>query len=162
MRSAWCYGDPGVAVALYSAARELADPDMARAALALARRSAALAPEVAIVEDTCVCHGSAGLGHLYNRLFQATGDEILREASLHWFRLALDSRRKGRGAAGFLFLGPKLSPGTRLRACADRSFLNGTIGVAHALVSACSDKPPVWDRILLLDLSRLKALPVVR
>ena len=153
-RAAWCYGDPGVAIALFHAAGELHDRETAREALTIARRSMALSPRDAGVEDACICHGSAGLGHLSNRLFQWTGDETFRESAIRWLTHALRGRRIGRGAAGFLFFSKR---GAK-RAEADRSLLNGTMGVAGALLSACANVAPVWDRPLLLDFPQLKVL----
>src|SRR5262249_41491357 len=39
-RLAWCYGDPGIAVALLSAARLVAEPEWEHAALVIARQAA--------------------------------------------------------------------------------------------------------------------------
>ena len=43
-RSAWCYGDPGVAVALLLAARDVDEPGWELAATELALRAAAAQP----------------------------------------------------------------------------------------------------------------------
>jgi lantibiotic modifying enzyme len=150
-RSGWCYGDPGVAVALFAAARELGSRDIAEQALAIARRAAVLSVDAAGVEDAGLCHGSAGLAHIYNRLYQASGDDVLRDASVVWFRRAMESRNPGRGAAGFLFMGrPNYSMTEAMRLWPDRSLVNGTVGVGLALVSAVASAPPAWDRLLLL------------
>jgi lantibiotic modifying enzyme len=153
-RSAWCYGDAGVCVALFSAARALGDRAIAEQALTIARRSAALSPEQAGIQDACVCHGTAGLAHIYNRLYQATGDDELRDAAVAWFRRTLDSRTSKRGAGGFLFYGAPPRSRRRPGRWPDRSLLTGSMGVGLALVSACADAAPRWDRVLLLDIAR--------
>src|SRR6516162_7349572 len=68
-RLAWCYGDPGVAAALLGAARCVAEPAWESAALAIARRATERPPSEAGVQDAGLCHGAAGLAHLFNRMF---------------------------------------------------------------------------------------------
>src|SRR5262249_12379647 len=85
-RLAWCYGDPGVAAAVLLAARCVGELAWEREALAVALRAAARPPDQAGVQDAGLCHGAAGLGHLFNRLYQATGEPRLAEAACFWFR----------------------------------------------------------------------------
>ena len=58
-RSAWCYGDPGVATALLLAARDADEPAWAAAATGLAVRAASRPPDQTGVVDAGLCHGSA-------------------------------------------------------------------------------------------------------
>lgn len=148
-RAAWCYGDPGIAATLLVAARAAGRGDWEREALAIGRGAAYRPAETAGVRDACLCHGAGGLGHLFNRLWQATGDPILRDAAVAWFEDAMARRRPGSGVGGFLNWGP----GTDGEMCwnADPSFLTGASGVALALLAAIGDVPPSWDRILLLS-----------
>jgi hypothetical protein len=153
VRAAWCAGDPGIATALYAAAQASGNRSLAREAVAIARDSAVLAQEAAKTIDACLCHGSAGLAHIFNRLYQASGDEALRDAAVWWFRAAIASRKSQRGVAGFAFFGRATTEGAiRTIPGADRTFLNGSTGVGLALVSACATRRPLWDAILLLDL----------
>src|SRR6185295_8083850 len=62
-RLAWCYGDPGVAAALMTAARHAGERAWESAALDIARESAARPDEESGVFDVPFCHGAAGLGH---------------------------------------------------------------------------------------------------
>jgi hypothetical protein len=153
-RAAWCYGDPGVSIAVFSAARALGDRKAAAEALDIARKVAGLSLKQSGTRDACLCHGSAGMAQIFNRLYQATGDEAMREAASAWLVRALESRRAPGGAAGFLFWGSP-QPASDLPGdfWADRTLLTGSLGVGLALASACSEAPPVWDRMLLLDVS---------
>jgi lantibiotic biosynthesis protein len=119
-RTAWCYGDPGIAAALWRVSPELAR-ETALAAAARAECS---------VGDAGLCHGAAGLAHLYNRFYQATGEALLRDAACDWFArtLAMQHARRGHG------------------------LLEGTIGIGLALLAAISGIEPGWDRMLLCDL----------
>ncbi|MCG8456505.1 MAG: hypothetical protein MI919_09500, partial [Holophagales bacterium] len=100
-RSAWCYGDPGVAATLLVAARAVGEPEWEREALALARWAARRPEETAEVRDGCLCHGGGGLAHMFNRLYQATGDEVFRDTALGWYRSVLAGREPGQGVGGF-------------------------------------------------------------
>lgn len=117
---AWCYGDPGVAAALLVAGRR---EEAIALALAAGDRSRT---DVKVVEAG-LCHGAAGLGHLFNRLHQATGDDRLAAAARHWLDRALDLPVREAG------------------------FLEGAAGLGLALLAAATDVEPAWDRILLLS-----------
>ena len=89
-RSAWCYGDPGVAMALLLAARDVGDLAWATAATDLALRAAARPAEQTGVTDAGLCHGSAGLAHLFNRLYQLTAEQALADAARFWVERTLE------------------------------------------------------------------------
>jgi lantibiotic modifying enzyme len=149
-RLAWCYGDPGVAAALLLAGRSVGESFWERAALAVARRAAERPPEEAEVVDAGLCHGAAGLGHLFNRLFQATGEPRLREAAQFWFQRTLEMRQPDRGIAGFAAWrgGREHSPGW----IEDPGLLTGAAGIALALLAAVTPIEPAWDRVLLVSI----------
>jgi len=150
-RTAWCYGDPGIAVALWSAAARTGADAAAWRELALT--AAARPLELCGVVDTPLCHGAAGLAHLYNRCFQASGDERFRQAARGWFEHTLAMRRPGEGVAGFTSRRAR-DPATDLTPVhtAAPDFLDGAIGVALALLAAVGGDEPGWDRLLLCDL----------
>jgi lantibiotic modifying enzyme len=135
-RLAWCYGDPGVAAVLLLAARSFGRDDWEREALAAARLAARRRTGGIEVVDAGLCHGAAGLGHIFHRLFRATGDETLREAALFWLGRALEMRRPGHGLGGF---------------GDDPGFLTGAAGIGLALLAALTPVEPEWDRLLLLS-----------
>ncbi len=155
-RVAWCYGDPGVAAALLAAARNAGNAAWEAEALAIARRATKRPIEESRVVDASICHGAAGLGHLFNRMHQATGDPLLGETARGWFRHALDLRRPGEGVGGFLSWAsedptePKWAP--------TPGFLVGGAGVALALLAAVTPREPAWDRALAISVP-LEPLP---
>jgi class I lanthipeptide synthase len=151
-RAAWCYGDPGIAAALWVAARAAGEPAWEAEALHLARVAARRPPETAGVRDACLCHGAAGLGHLYNRLYQATGAPELLAAARTWMGRALDLQEPGRGVGGFVTWGPDATGAMGWRD--DPSLLTGAAGVALALLAATTACEPAWDRFLLLSPAR--------
>jgi len=146
-RPAWCYGDLGVSAALLAAAQ--VDPRWHEEALMLARSCAQRAPHAA-VRDTALCHGTAGIVHVLNRMFQATGDDVLGDDARRWLELTLEMRTD-HAYAGF----PAFD-GVRLAWRSDSTLLGGAIGVALALHAIASEVEPAWDRLLLLDLASRK------
>jgi hypothetical protein len=146
-RCAWCYGDPGVAVALLRAARATGDAGLAAKAVALAVDSAQRPFRDTGVMDAGICHGASGLAHIYNRMYQASGDERLREAAGSWYERTLDLRCRGRGVAGFGAYRPHSSrPDPWVT---DPGLLTGAAGIALALLAAVSTVEPEWDRPLM-------------
>ena len=146
-RSAWCYGDPGIAALLWRASHVLGQPELGRQAIGLALRDAERPEGEQGVVDTTFCHGAAGLGHLYNRLYQATGEERLAEVARRWFAWTLERQRPGGELGGFFSWWPRQGHWH-----AERGLLNGSAGVGLALLAAVSSVEPCWDRAMMLDL----------
>jgi hypothetical protein len=148
-RIAWCYGDPGIAVTLLGAARSVGNRAWEEKALAIARRAAQRSLETSGVLDAGLCHGAAGVAHLFNRMFQLTGDDLLGEAARTWFARTLAMRRPGIGLAGYRTFEPER---TGAQWVDDPSVFTGVAGIALALLAAVSPVDPVWDRLLLASL----------
>jgi hypothetical protein len=137
-----------VAVALFKAGRAAGAPSWVGVGVALARAAARRRdPETTEVRDATLCHGAAGLAHLFNRLYQATGDPRLREAALHWAERTLEMRRPDEGVGGFRAWRAG-SPEGR----SDPGFLTGAAGIGLALLAAATPVEPAWDRVLLASL----------
>jgi hypothetical protein len=150
-RCAWCYGDPGVAAALWMAARGAAEPAWARAAVALACRAAERPEAETKVVDAGFCHGTAGLAHLYNRLYQATGEPRLGRAAVHWLERTLEWCRLAEGDGSSWVAGsadPRQGPWTGIE------LVHGAAGIALVLLAAATPVDPVWDRMFLLSAPR--------
>ena len=155
-RVAWCYGELGVSVALLAAARALNDDAVEEAALASARHCAERRHSTG-VKDAGLCHGAAGNAHLFNRLYQATRDPVLRDAAVFWFERALSMRVAGTGVAGYtMWTGGPDAESTKDPWTPVVSFLTGASGVALAFLGAIAPVAPDWDRLLL---SRLPPIP---
>lgn len=143
-RVAWCYGDLGSAAALLAAARCVNDANWEREAVRLARRVAERSFDQSGVKDCALCHGAAGAGHLFNRMFQASGESWLKDAALGWFQRTLEMRRPEGGIAGFAAF--------RLDHWSNEvGILEGAAGIALALLAAVTPNEPAWDRMLLIS-----------
>lgn len=149
-REAWCYGGLGLSVALLNAARIVGDLPSEELALDVARLEAARPIEHSGVNDMCLCHGGAGNAHLYNRLYQATGEDVFLDAARKWLHVTLNASRPRSGVGGYLFWTPNESGiGTSLTP--EPTFLSGSAGVGLALLAASTTCNPSWDRLLLAD-----------
>lgn len=146
---AWCYGDPGIAATLLLAARGAREPAWRRAAVRIGLRAAARSRAASGVIDTGMCHGTAGVAHVFHRLYLGTGQKRFGEASRVWFSHTLAKRKVGRGFAGFRAHLPDDTGSLRWRT--DPSFLTGAAGIALALAAAITDDEPHWDRVLLIS-----------
>jgi len=147
-RHAWCYGDLGIAIATFGVARRLGSST--EPALGLARHTIAIPFEHSQVVDAGLCHGAAGLAHLYNRLFQATGEAELRDAARTWFAHVFRLRGRPEGVTGFAeYL---LWPGDPQVWRPTTAILTGAMGIALSLLAAIRPDEPNWDRMLMCDL----------
>lgn len=146
-RLAWCYGDMGISVALWHASQALARKDWEQEAIdtilhASKRRGLV---ENGVV-DAGLCHGTAGIAHIFNRMYGYTGLEELKEASNYWFAETLKMARFEDGLAGF-----KAWQGNERGWVNEPGLLEGIAGIGLALISAVSDIEPAWDECLLLS-----------
>ncbi len=149
-RLAWCCGDAGIASALLLASSGTGRDDWRTAALAVARRAAERTFETSGVHDAMLCHGAAGVAHLFNRMFQATGESWLAQASRRWFAQVFRMQRPGSGIAGYQrHADGRAGSGHGWQT--DPGLLTGTAGLALALLAAATEIEPEWDRALLLS-----------
>jgi len=144
-RIGWCYGDLGISASLLAASMSFGDQASATAALEVARHVAARGiGGGSLVDDAFLCHGASGNGHLFNRLWQSSGDDVFRHASRCWFREVANLRRPGRGVAGF-------EPRVARVDVGPFGFLQGAAGIGLALCAAVSTSPPAWDEVLMIS-----------
>lgn len=150
-RLAWCYGDPGIAATLLAGQRLLGQEDTR--VLDLAKQAAACRREDSGVVDCGLCHGAAGLVHIFNRLYQSTRLDLFRQAALNWLDITLEMRdpELGAGAGGFWSRESRF-PSMETECVALPNFLTGSAGVALALLATTSDLEPGWDRALMMSL----------
>lgn len=149
-RLAWCYGDPGVAAALSLAARAQNEPAWEQAVREIALNAVRLPTAAAHVADSQFCHGAVGLGHVYWRLAEATGEPSVRDAARRWTRAALTMRRVGGRLGGFSAYLPAHGEAPARRIAA-RGLIDGAAGVGLALIAAATGTEPSWDRVFLLS-----------
>jgi lantibiotic modifying enzyme len=146
---AWCSGGAGLSAALLAASRAGRRDDWELAARRLAVAMAERRPGDTRSFDPALCHGTAGLSHLFYRLYQATGHPAVLAAARHWLEHTLAARRPGEGIGGYLCLG-RQEDGRR-GWIVNPGFLDGAAGTGLALLAAATPVAPAWDRLLLLS-----------
>ncbi len=156
-RLAWCYGDAGVAAALWGAAESLDEPRMRRAAIDVGRRAASRDPASAWVQDGCLCHGAAGLALIFDRLFKATGEEVFRDAAVAWYRRLLGQRSESGVLGGFGSWTSLSGEEGGFRREERPGLLTGAAGIGLALLAAISSDAPDWDQALLISPERTRS-----
>ncbi len=146
-RLAWCYGDLGISVALWHASQALGRKDWEKEAIeTLLHASKRRGLVENGVVDAGLCHGTAGIAHIFNRMYGYTSLEELKQASDYWFAETLKMARFEEGMAGF-----KAWQGEVRGWVNEPGLLEGVAGIGLALISAISDIEPAWDECLLLS-----------
>lgn|GEM_PF-2283054 len=134
VRSAWCYGDPGVGFSLIQAGTAFQKIHWLEAGLRIARRGLARGFRASQIISAYPCHGSIGLAHLSARLYQQTGDGFFAEQAERWYDRSVplyrDRDPAAYGAPGLLW---------------------HPLGYFHCAVAACLPESPDWDSMLLMS-----------
>lgn len=149
-RLTWCYGDPGLLAVLLQIARRTGRRDWRQFAHSLLDQCLAWPAEQSGLADAPLCHGTTGIAHLFNRIYQSEGDRRCLDASLAWFERTLAMRQPGAGVGGFLQLTRPEQNGPIVWE-SSAAFLDGASGIALALLAALTSIEPKWDRLLLLS-----------
>lgn len=146
-RLAWCYGDLGIASTLWQLSTILNRKDWEEEAITILLHSAKRRDlKKNMVADAGLCHGTAGIAHVFNRMYLSTGIIQLKEAADYWFVKTLEMANFKDGLAGY-----KSWQGTERGWNNDVGFLEGIAGIGLAMISAVSDIEPAWDECLLLS-----------
>ncbi|MFF4951167.1 lanthionine synthetase C family protein [Streptomyces chattanoogensis] len=148
-RTAWCYGTPGVAAALYRAGTVLGRPGWCDAAVDALRAALRRDESRWAIEGPTVCHGYAGLLRVLARVAAASGDPVLRAGCERLTDRVLGCVDE---AAPFAFRHLMRFPAAARspvphRAVDVAGMLEGAAGVALALLPV-DDGPLPWDRCL--------------
>lgn len=143
-RSAWCYGTPGVARALWLAGQAVGQKSYKDLAISAMEAVFRRPREERQIDSPSFCHGVAGLLQVTLRFANDSDDSIFRSAIDSLLQQILDAYAQ-EFPVGFrhLEIGSNQldQPG----------FLDGASGIAAVLLAAATNIPPVWDRLFLLS-----------
>lgn len=143
-RSAWCYGAPGVARALWLAGEAVNhEPARSLAIATMAGIYSRPVPERRIDSPT-FCHGVAGLLQITLRFSHDTGAPMFAKAAEDLLGQVLAAYDPGR-PVGYYSVEPG---GARVD---QPGLLDGAAGVALTLLAASAGPEPGWDRLFLLS-----------
>ncbi|MCX6583336.1 MAG: lanthionine synthetase C family protein [Candidatus Aminicenantes bacterium] len=147
-RLAWCYGDLGIGAALWQAAQSAGNKEWEEAALKTLLHSTGRKDvrENAVI-DAGLCHGAAGIAHIYNRMYQHTGVASFKESALYWLEETLKLATYEDGYAGFKAWHTEKYGGW----IPEAGLLEGVAGIGLMMISMLSDIEAHWDRCLFLS-----------
>lgn len=155
-RTAWCYGAPGVAVALHAAGTALEYPGWIAESVG-ALRAALLRDESGwAIDGPTICHGYAGLLAVCTRIGASTGDAVLLDGARRLVRSVLhlaDDQTAFVFAHKMRYPQGRTDGGSTYKAVDVAGLLEGAAGVALALHTAAHPEhqegdSPVWQRCL--------------
>lgn len=145
-RLAWCYGDLSIGIILYQAGRLFADPQLLQLGTAIALHGAARrSDEATQVCDAGVCHGSAGLAYMFQKMWHYTLLPELKEAMDYWISRTTAFSRFEDGPAGF----KKFNPADHTFET-DYGLLEGAAGIGLVLYTYVTGDFS-WDYCLMLN-----------
>ncbi len=143
-RTAWCYGSPGVARALWLAGRALDRRDLCETAGAAMEAVFRRPLAVRRIDSPTCCHGVAGLLAISLRFATETGSPLFVEESGKLVDQLLGSFQPD-APLGFRNIE------WRNNQTDQPGFLDGAAGVAIVLLAAATGVDPVWDRVFLIS-----------
>ncbi len=147
-RLAWCYGDLGIGIAIYQAGRLTGNRLWENKAVdILLQTTKRRNDHVTSVVDAGLCHGTAGIAHIYNRMYRYTKINTFKESAEYWFLRTLEMAKFEDGMAGYKAWRSIKNGGAQN----DPGLLLGIAGIGLAIISYLSDIDPAWDECLLLS-----------
>ena len=147
-RLAWCYGDLGIGIALWQAGENTNNDIWKNKAIEILLHSTGRRDlkENAVI-DAGLCHGTAGIAHIYNRMYNYTGRKEFKSVASYWYKETLSMAKFEDGLVGYKTWRSEKFGGWQN----ETSFLEGIAGIGLSFISAISDIEPAWDESLLLS-----------
>lgn len=146
-RLAWCYGDLGISTTLYQVGQIMNRKDWMNKALDVLVYAATKRRDLQknLVKDACICHGTAGIGQIFYRMWWSTKMPEFKDAADYWFNETLKMSKFEDGLAGYKIWHGKDGFVNQT------GLLEGIAGIGLALTSYAYDMDPTWDQCLLLS-----------
>ncbi len=146
-RLAWCYGDLGVGIRLWFAAKVLNDEKLKEKTISIFKHAALrVKQEDTMVVDAGICHGSYGNAQLFNRIYQETGIITFKEAANFWINDGLEKGTFEQGFAGY-----KQWKGSDEKWGKELSLLEGVAGIGLVIIDHLSSFNTNWDECLMIS-----------
>ena len=147
-RLSWCYGDLGIAVTFWNVAQILNDKMLEKESIDILMFSSKRRDlMINSVFDAGICHGTAGISHIFKRMYFNTKIPEFNEAANYWLGKTLEFSKYVDGFAGFKSFCPVNRGGLKPMI----NLLEGISGIGLALLSNISENEPTWDECLLLS-----------
>jgi len=147
-RLAWCYGDLGISIAIWNASQAVKNKEWETKALEILHYSTTRKDlDKNFVSDAGLCHGTAGIAHIFNRMYINTKDIKFKETANYWYTETLKMANHKKSLSGFKAWHTEKYGGWQ----EEFGFIEGIAGIGLTLISTISDIEPAWDEILLLS-----------
>jgi len=148
-RLAWCYGDLGVAITLWQAAKSLGNSTLASIALKVFEHAAQRrSPETTFVKDASICHGSYGIARIFDSIYQDTLNPLFKETADFWMFEGANMAFHEDGWAGYKQFFMKDDKETWENKA---GLLEGIAGIGLTIIDYLSGTPQAWDECLLIS-----------
>jgi len=146
-RLAWCYGDLGIAMALWQAGIALQNETWKNKALEILLFAAEKRRdlEANMIIEAPLCHGTVGIGHIFYRMWWNTRLPEFKNAADYWMNETLKMAKFEDGLAGYKAWFGKDGW------INEYSLLEGIAGIGLALMTYYYEVEPNWDECLLLS-----------
>lgn len=144
----WCYGDLGIASVLWQAGLRLNNSEWKEEGVKIMLHAAKRKRmEGDTTFDAGLCHGSAGIAHMFNRFYKETKMEEFEVARMYWLKQTLELATFTEGLAGY-----KAWDATNGWQN-EYGLLEGIAGIGLSLLGFLTDDVNElnWDRCLLLS-----------
>jgi lantibiotic modifying enzyme len=144
-RLAWCFGDLGIASALWQAGIAVNNRPWQDKAIEIMKHAARrVNREQTALYDCGICHGSAGIAMVFRRFYLETREKIFHNAWFHWVDFTLNFKRFDDGLAGFKTF--EIQEWKN-----DISLLTGISGIGLMLLSFIRDDLQEWDELFIMS-----------
>ncbi len=147
-RLGWCYGDLGIALAIWYCGKALSDTkikDVAMEILLIAGKRKDVT-ETFIV-DSGLCHGAFGVAQIYNRMSVETNTTKFKEYAEFWIAEGLKMVKSNVTThAGFLQF-----QGQDSKWKGKQNLLEGIAGIGLTIISQLTNLESNWDECLLIS-----------
>ncbi len=144
-RLGWCYGDISNAIILHEAGVALEDETTITFSKEIIDKTLnRKAQKSTKVRDAGLCHGSAGLYHMYNILYSYTPKSELQEISKYWLQETFTQCAASNSEETY----QKFNP-IEKKYETDHGFLEGAAGIGLSLITFLTEDRH-WDELLLL------------
>lgn len=144
-RLAWCYGDLGIAMALWQAGKALEKTEWKEKGFEILLQSTQRRSyESSYVVDHGICHGSSGIAMIFRKMYIETNRNEFKDAISYWLSQTLNLANFEDGLAGYKTF-------TRGGWVCDYSLLTGISGIGLMLISYLENDQQTWDELFLMS-----------
>lgn len=145
-RLGWCYGDLSNALILFQAGKVIEDDATIQFANEILQKSCKRTLQSSTkIRDAGLCHGTAGLQHMYQIAYNYTQTEDLLNTSQHWLQETFEQCNPFINERTY----KKFNP-IEKKYEIDNGFLEGAAGIGLSLITLLTGDSS-WNELLLLN-----------